>query len=68
MNNNIIMEPLGVDFVIGPSKMTKKDFQEISAYIKKHKKENLKSLIGMSFFPGVNACNILDFLNCNKEV
>jgi hypothetical protein len=45
MNNNIIMEPLGVDFVIGPSKMTKKDFQEISAYIKKHKKENLKSLI-----------------------
>jgi hypothetical protein len=45
MNNNIIMEPAGVDFLIGPSKMTKKDFQEISAYIKKHKKENLKSLI-----------------------
>jgi hypothetical protein len=45
MNNNILMEPAGVDFLIGPSKMTKKDFQEISAYIKKHKKENLKSLI-----------------------
>ena len=45
MNNNIIMEPADVDFLIGPSKMTKKDFQEISDYIKKHKKENLKSLI-----------------------
>jgi len=38
------MEPLGVDFVIGPSKMTKKDFQEISAYIKKHKIENSKKI------------------------
>ncbi len=45
MNNNIIMEPAGVDFLIGPSKMTKKDFLEISEYIKKHKKENLKVLI-----------------------
>jgi hypothetical protein len=45
MNNNIIMEPAGVDFLIGPSKMTKKDFQEISAYIKKHKKENSKAVI-----------------------
>ena len=44
MNNNIIMEPLGVDFVIGPSKMTKKDFQIISAYIKKHKIENSKKI------------------------
>jgi len=40
---NIIIEPKGVDFVIGPSKMTKKDFQEISAYISKHKSEHLKS-------------------------
>ncbi len=40
---NIIVEPKGVDFVIGPSKMTKKDFQEISAYISKHKSEHLKS-------------------------
>ncbi len=40
---NIIIEPAGFDFLIGPSKMTKKDFQEISAYIKKHKSENLKS-------------------------
>jgi len=40
---NIIVEPKGVDFVIGPSKMTKKDFQEISAYITKHKSEQLKS-------------------------
>ena len=44
MNNNIIMEPAGVDFLIGPSKMTKKDFQEISAYIKKHKIENSKKI------------------------
>ena len=40
---NIIIEPKGVDFVIGPSKMTNKDFQEISAYISKHKSEHLKS-------------------------
>ena len=40
---NIIIEPKGVDFVIGPSKMTKKDFKEISAYISKHKSEHLKS-------------------------
>lgn len=39
---NIVIEPTGVDFLIGPSRMTKKDFQEISAYIKKHKSENLK--------------------------
>ncbi len=40
---NIIVEPKGVDFVIGPSKMNKKDFQEISTYITKHKSEQLKS-------------------------
>ncbi len=45
MNNNIIMEAAGIDFLIGPSKMTKKDFQEISAYIKKHKIENSKKII-----------------------
>jgi hypothetical protein len=37
MNNNIIMEPAGVDFLIGPSKMTKKDFQEYKRLLK-HKK------------------------------
>lgn len=40
---NLVAPTTEVDLLIAPSKMTKKDFEEISAYIKKHKSENSKA-------------------------
>lgn len=40
---NLVTPATEVDLLIAPSKMTKKDFEEISAYIKKHKSENSKA-------------------------
>ena len=40
---NLVAPTTEVDLLIAPSKMTKKDFEEISAYIKKHKSENAKT-------------------------